>query len=230
MSEAVANRVRNNSVTPQTRRTLLIVLGYGRIEYPTKALEGAMEFVRKRLLPQDAVAVMGFHRATEFTTDHERIAQILERYRKAHEKIVFEIDEFRIMSRSPPQLAGGRSGGVGGAAIPEKFLKTIDEIFTGASAGSAPPAPAAESVALRNTADLLFAMDRAVPVVDKPGQHQETFEEIRKGLADTGDELTDEVPAEHAAQALRRRGVPALQGRRETSAVFRQWRAGQKRR
>src|SRR5580765_7378270 len=84
----VRPRVKEEGVKPQTRRTFLIVLGYGRIEHPTDALEGAIDLVMNRLLPQDLVAVMAFHRTTVFTRDHLRIAQVLERYRKEHEKIV----------------------------------------------------------------------------------------------------------------------------------------------
>jgi len=67
--EVTTTRVREVGVKPQTQRTFLIVLGYGRIEHPTNALEGAIELVN-RMLPQDVVAVMGFHRTTVFTRDH----------------------------------------------------------------------------------------------------------------------------------------------------------------
>ncbi len=185
-------RVKEDGIRPQTRRTFLIVLGYGRIEHPTNALEGAIDLVN-RLLPQDAVAVMAFQRTTVFTTDHQRIAQLLERYRKDHEKIVGEIDNYRFMARAPVVRSPG-SGGVsapsGNAPIPDKFLKRIDEIFLGpAPAGGAPAA----SAFLRNTADLLIGMDRVVPVVEKPGQHQETFGGITRTLRDSGEAVTDEV-------------------------------------
>ncbi len=185
-------RVRQNGVKPQVRRTFLIVLGYGRIEHPTNALEGAIELVN-RLMPQDAVAVMAFHRTTVFTADHQRIAQLLERYRKDHEKIVGEINNYRSMARAPvviPSGSGGVSAPPGNAPIPDKILKRIDEIFLGpAPAGGAPAA----SAFLRNTADLLLAMDRVVAVVEKPGMYQDTFGSITKTLRDGGESLTDEV-------------------------------------
>ncbi len=117
------NRVRDESVKPQTRRTFLIVLGYGRIQEPTKALDGAIDLVRHRLLPQDAVAVMGFHRVTNFTTDHEQIAQLLERYKKEHERIVGEINQWVFMATPPP------GSGRGHAPIPDRFLKMVDAVF-----------------------------------------------------------------------------------------------------
>jgi VWFA-related protein len=193
--EVAPARVKELGVKPQTRRTFLIVLAYGRIEHPTDALEGAIDLVRNRLLPQDVVAVMGFHRTTAFTTDHLRIAEVLERYRKEHEKIVGEINNYRSMSRAPQVLpqCGGRAGSSqppGGAPITDKILKRIDEIFLGPSpAGTAPGA----SPFLRSTADLLIAMDRVVPVVEKPGQYQETFGSINEVLSYNGESLTDEV-------------------------------------
>jgi len=180
--EVTPARVKEPGVRPQTRRTFLIVLAYGRIEHPTSALEGAIDLVRNRLLPQDVVAVMGFHRTTAFTTDHERIAQVLERYRKEHESIVGEINNYRFMAHAPV--------GTGAAPIPDKFLKRIDDIFLGPSSTSGAPA---SSTFLRSTVDLLISMDRVIPVVEKPGQYQETFGNITKELRESGEGLVDEV-------------------------------------
>jgi hypothetical protein len=41
VGEVTPARVKESGIRPQTRRTFLIVLGYGRIEHPTDALEGA---------------------------------------------------------------------------------------------------------------------------------------------------------------------------------------------
>ena len=192
-------RAREPGVKPQTQRTFLIVLGYGRIEHPTNALEGAIELVN-RLLPQDVVAVMGFHRTTVFTRDHRRIAEVLERYRKAHEDIVGDINNYRVMARAPvvgpvsmpgmPALRAGTSAPSGGAPIPDKILKRIDEIFLGppSATGTTPT-----SAFIRNTADLLLGMDRVIPIVEKPGQYQETFGSITKTLRDYGEPVRDEV-------------------------------------
>ena len=184
-------RAKEPGIKPQTGRTFLIVLGYGRIEYPTRALEGAIDLV-KRLLPQDAVAVMAFHRTTVFTRDHERIAQVLERYRKDHEKIVLDINNYRSMARAPIVVspgAGGVSAPPGNTPIPDKILKRIDQIFLGSSA----PSGSANSSFIRNTGDLLMGMDRVIPVKERPGQHQETFGAITRTLRDRGESFTDEV-------------------------------------
>jgi VWFA-related protein len=74
-------------LTPGTRRTFLIVLGRGRLQEPSHGVDGLLKFVREDLLPQDLVAVLAYNRATDFTTDHEKVVQVLERFRKYHEGI-----------------------------------------------------------------------------------------------------------------------------------------------
>jgi len=67
---------RSTNIAPATRRTFVIVLGLtahgrtsGSCEPTYKSCEGAIEFVRTQLLPQDSVALMAFHRITPFTTE-----------------------------------------------------------------------------------------------------------------------------------------------------------------
>ncbi|MBZ5497242.1 MAG: VWA domain-containing protein [Acidobacteriia bacterium] len=74
-------------LAPQLARTFLFLMGRGRHQTPLKAVDALIQFVRKDLLPQDRVAVFAYNSATDFTTDHERIAQVLERYKKANDKI-----------------------------------------------------------------------------------------------------------------------------------------------
>src|SRR4029079_797121 len=75
------------------------------------------------LLPQDYVAVMAFNRATEFTTEHARIAALLERYLKGHEKIESEM----------ALRFSGLAARYGGSYIPKPIQTEIDEIFKGAN-------------------------------------------------------------------------------------------------
>src|SRR5436190_5288024 len=77
----------STDIAAQNRRVFLIVLGRGRLQPPSKGVDGMIHFVRERLLPQDLVAVMAWNRATEFTTSHEEIGALLERFKKDHEKI-----------------------------------------------------------------------------------------------------------------------------------------------
>ena len=86
-STALLRKVPTAELTPETRRTFLIVLGRGRLQQPSKGVDGLLQFVRTQLLPQDLVAVMAYNRATDFTTDHEKVAQVLERFKKYHEGI-----------------------------------------------------------------------------------------------------------------------------------------------
>lgn len=74
-------------LAPQQARTFLILLGRGRHNQGLKAVDALIQFVRKDLLPQDRVAAYAYGRATDFTTDHEQIAQVLTQYIKVYEKI-----------------------------------------------------------------------------------------------------------------------------------------------
>jgi VWFA-related protein len=68
-------------------RTFVIVLGRGRLNKPTGALDALIEFVRSDLLPQDRVAVSAYLRVAQFSTSHEALVRFLERYRLSHEEI-----------------------------------------------------------------------------------------------------------------------------------------------
>jgi VWFA-related protein len=70
-----------------TSRTFLILMGHGIHQTPFKALDALIPFVRTRLLPQDRVALFAYNRVTDFTTDREQVARILERYRDHSEAI-----------------------------------------------------------------------------------------------------------------------------------------------
>jgi VWFA-related protein len=77
-----------SAIAPQTQRVFLLVFGRGRLEAPpANAVDAAIRFVRERLLPQDQIAVLAYNRATDFMTDHEAIAQLLERLKDAHHGI-----------------------------------------------------------------------------------------------------------------------------------------------
>ena len=114
---ALTKPVQFSEATPATRRAFLLVLGYGRIEAPAKSSEGALEFIRTRLMPQDAVAIIAFNRATNFTTNHELAAETVERFRAWHEKIVNGINEFYYQCYNR------------GQAFPDFIQSEIDGIF-----------------------------------------------------------------------------------------------------
>ena len=133
-------------IAPKTSRTFLFVLGFGRIQYPTKAVDGVLQFIKTKVLPQDAIAVLAFNRATDFTTDHNRIILMLERFKREHERIVFNVKEFRNFNRL-------------GLAQPAATQAEIDAVF----AGPAPGEP------MRKAADLLLGIDQTVPIPEQPG-------------------------------------------------------------
>src|SRR5262249_21205449 len=69
-------RQTGDALTPQHRRVFLVMFSYGKQQQPTKVVDGTLTFLRQHLLPQDAVAVMLFNRATDLTTDHEYVARV----------------------------------------------------------------------------------------------------------------------------------------------------------
>ena len=111
------------------RRVFLIVLGRGRLQGISKGVEGMLHFVRERLLPQDAVAVLAWNRATDFTTDHARIAAVLERFKQTHEGV-----EAKLNLRF-----SGLAGLYGSRDIPSSLQHDIDAVFGEADGGAARP-------------------------------------------------------------------------------------------
>jgi VWFA-related protein len=73
-------------LAPQSARTFLILLGSG-LHRSFGSIGSLIRFVREDLLPQDRVAVFAYNRATDFTVNHEQVAQVLERYDKSHGKL-----------------------------------------------------------------------------------------------------------------------------------------------
>ena len=109
---------------PRRHRTFLIVLGRGRLQHPAKGVDGLIEFVRRRLLPQDQVAVLAYNRATDFTTDHAAIAAVLERFKRTHESI-----ESKLV-----HAYAGLVGIYGTRPVPAKVQAQVDEMFRGSGA------------------------------------------------------------------------------------------------
>ena len=107
------------TVTPQNRRIFLLVLGGGRQVGPVKGVEAAMKFVKERLLPQDQVAILAYNRATDFTADHTKVLQTLERYWDKHESIEAKMRHH----------FSGLQAAYGSPEIPASIQKEIDAIF-----------------------------------------------------------------------------------------------------
>ena len=160
------------SIVPNTRRVFLVLLGYGRIQYPTKAIDGVQAFIRDRMLPQDLLAVMAFNRSTDFTDDRDQLHRMLERYRQEHERICLEIDEF--IKRHLP-----------GEPLPQWIHDDIAAVFTGlptARITKRPPiwssADQADGAA-RDAVTMLMGATRGRVLQDKPWDRVPTAEDFR---------------------------------------------------
>jgi VWFA-related protein len=177
-------------VAPQQRRVFLIVLGRGRLQEPAKGLDAMLRFVRERLMPQDLVAVLAYDRATDFTVDHERVARVIDRFRRGHERIE---QDLRAQFTGLAALYGSRN-------VPASIQKAIDAVFddTGTPATrEVPPAPVANDTRLdedarRTTNDLLRppAPDAppTPPILDSP--FNEFVSTNRQTMQDVGNLYT----------------------------------------
>lgn len=184
-------RPRETTLELSNRRMFLIVLGSGRIQEPTKALDGAIAFVRNRLLPQDAVALLAFHRVTQFTTDHDVIVEVLGRYKKEHERLWADVRQHFFMSRSPyrvrtpaPIETDLNLSTVGGPELPDAIKADID---TSLFDGVRPP------LTLRYASELLLGMDLADPKGDRSYKRQYVFAELLEAIQGSGNVLSDAV-------------------------------------
>jgi len=99
-----ANPAAADAAPDQDRRVFLFIVAIGSGgDGPYKVYEGLATFIRERLRPQDLAGVLTLSRVTSLTTDHERVAAIVERM-KTPSKEVFEArlrDRFRGVSLSP---------------------------------------------------------------------------------------------------------------------------------
>ncbi len=124
---------RNAEVAAQNHRVFLLVLGRGRLQPPAKGVDAMLEFVKDRLLPQDHVGILAWNRATDLTTDHAKIVEVLERFKKDHERV----------EALMKQRFGGLTAVYGGSRIPDSIQVRIDTIFKGPGAAEMRELPAA---------------------------------------------------------------------------------------
>lgn len=102
-----------------TRRVFLFVLGRGRLEPPAKGAAAAVDFVKRHVLPNDYVAVLAWNRATSFTTDHAKTIEVLERFKRHHERIEQDLR----------QHFSGLAALYAGPEIPASIQTRIDDVF-----------------------------------------------------------------------------------------------------
>jgi len=176
-------------IGPQNHRVFLLVLGRGRLQPPAKGVDAMLGFVNDRLLPQDHVAILAWNRATDFTSDHARIVQVLERFKKEHERI----------DSLMKQRFSGLAAVYGGSRIPEGIQARIDAVFEGPEAAGVRALPEAEiansaRVASdeRRTSDLLLG----TPALDVIGAAQAesidlSFDDFVEGAAQTNQDIAN---------------------------------------
>ncbi len=148
--------------TPQSQRIFLIMLGRGRLQEPSKGVDALIRFVRQRLLPQDLVAVMAWNRATAFTTDHEQVALVLERFRSRHAGIEHAL----------AMQFGGLGAVYGVGQIPRQIQIDINTVFDvpGASARTLAPTSAADTRRAQDEAQRMAeALKRAEELRNREG-------------------------------------------------------------
>ena len=122
------------TLSPQNGRMFVILLGLGRLDEPSGYLTALLRFVRTQLLPQDQVAVFAYDRALSFTTDHRKVAETLERFKKSHEDVDFALRQ-QLGDTGMASLYGNR-------VLPRKLQTRIDEMILGPGAAPAVQTPA----------------------------------------------------------------------------------------
>jgi VWFA-related protein len=153
---------------PQNRRVILIVLGRGRLQPPSRGVDAAIRFVKEQLLPQDQVALFGFNRATDSTTDRAYLSAVLERFKAEHEQIDATIR----------QTAFEDIDYVYGADIPARLQPAIDNLFRlpGAPELRSPPGAAvpdeaqirADEISARNSLMSRLIAQERIAIGDAP--------------------------------------------------------------
>jgi VWFA-related protein len=183
------------TLSAQNQRLFLFVFGRGRLQSPEKGIDAAIDFVRQRLFPQDRVAVLAHNRATDFTTDRDRIVRTLERFKKAHEGIEADLQQ---------QLGG--LAVLYGSRTPSKAVQAqIDDVFreettTARMLPSGKPADAAQMAEdTRRTSDIIqrgeILKDRDPSPFDALERAQAdmqgmSFDEFAQLTAQTGHDLS----------------------------------------
>ena len=116
------------------RRVFLLVVGRGRTEGPVHPLEGAVSFLREKLLPDDLASVMAFDRVTPFTTDHERLAQVVERLRSRTDAILAALADDSARTRGRQEFAPTIQADIDSVFQPLGSPRSVVDLLLGVSA------------------------------------------------------------------------------------------------
>lgn len=125
----------------QNRRVFFIALGRQWLPSNVFGMSAAIaKFLRERVLPQDYAVVSAFGRITDLTTDHEALAQVVERLDVLQRSVDSgrdRIDRFRAMYRAAAHVSRPEDSDI---------TRALDAVFAPASSGThlAPQASRAE--------------------------------------------------------------------------------------
>lgn len=111
-----------SATAPQDYRVFLIVLGsrgLGDTRRHPETRDALLNFVRHKLLPQDQVALLTGNRASDFTSDHETIARLLEGFNGVGTPV-------SPSSMARPAIVGGGAWSIGDNPTSPSSAPSID--------------------------------------------------------------------------------------------------------
>jgi len=162
-------------------RTFVIFIGRGRHRF-ARVILSLIDFIRNGLEPSDLVAFMAFGRATDFTTDHERLIPFLERYRKVAPSIEAQIE----MRSKLPALRFADPKALG----PRDFKDEIDQIFNVENgSGRTVPSPWSPS----SDFDAAHRRDRPKRIEDETPGDRRGLDAPEKSLSPLSEEIEDSL-------------------------------------
>lgn len=120
----VRRHVQSAELAPRNYRVFLIYLGLGDLRGPSEGVDGVRHLVKDLLLPQDRVAVLAWNRATDFTTNHDGVLAVIDRFKAGYRKVDRAITDW---ASSPAFIYGSRE-------MPFYIQRDIDAVIAGPEA------------------------------------------------------------------------------------------------
>lgn len=143
---------RVDGLGPHSRRTFVFVLASGLYQNVFNALDRTISFIRNDLAPEDAIGLIAYDRSTPFTTDHESVARVLERYKANYDRLYNDLWKATVVTT--PALFGTRKPDDPRVLKAQaKVRAEVDAIFDGLN----PTRPIIQ---------LVRGMNRVVPTTD----------------------------------------------------------------
>lgn len=117
-------------IGPITRRTFVFVLAGVPFQNVFSALDRTIAFIRTGLEPDDAVGLIAYDRSTPFTTDHESVARVLERYKTTYDRLYNDLWKATVVT-TPALFGTKRPDDPRVLAAQAKVRAEIDAVFDG---------------------------------------------------------------------------------------------------